>query len=148
MSHEVRTHTRVVNGKTVTVRKHKAADPAAEQKKRHAFERRVNRERQQAATQALQARQQAEALYPKPAGTRKPRVPGERKRRKSRLRPARAKRHAKKALRLWRRHKVRALLFAGLAAGELGAWAVAAGARGAARLIRKARKTRGKGKKR
>lgn len=146
MSHEVRTHQRTVNGKTVTVRRHKAADPAAEQRKRHALERRAQRDLATAQAQALRTRQESEALYPKPVGTRKQRVPGERKRRKARLKPARAKRNAKKALRLWRRHKVKALLFAGLAAGELGAWAVAAGARGAARLIRKARKTKAKGK--
>ena len=49
MSHSVRTHTRKVGGKTVTVRKHTADDPAAAQRKRDAFERRVLRERQEAA---------------------------------------------------------------------------------------------------
>lgn len=149
MSHEVRTHQRTVNGKTVTVRRHKAADPAAEQKKRHAFERRVSRERQQAATQALLTRQEGEALYQKPErGTRRPRVPGERKPRKSRLR-SRAARHRKKALRLYRRHKVKALMFAALAAGEMAAWAVARGAAGARKALGKFRQRRKKkGRKR
>lgn len=150
LSHKVRTHQRTVNGKTVTVRQHKAADPAAEQKKRHAFEARVQRERAQEQARLLRERQAGEALYAKP-GTRTPRTPGERKRRKRGPKPARARRHAKKALRLWRRHKVKAALFAGLAAGELGAWAVMAGAgkaRGAVRKMRKARaKSKGKRKK-
>lgn len=138
MSHRVRTHTRTVKGKTVTVRQHQAADPAAAQKKRHAFERRVQRELQQADAQQLRERQAGEALYETAAG-RKPRSPGERKRRRRGPRPARAKRHAKKALRLWRRHKVQALLYAGLAAGEIAAWAAwrcAAGARRAAWKLR------------
>jgi hypothetical protein len=147
LSHEVRTHQRTVNGKTVTVRRHKAADPAAEQKKRHAFELRVQRERQQAETAAVRERQAGEALYA-PKAPREPRTPGERKRRRSRLKPARAKRNAKKALRLWRRHKVKAVLFAGLAAGEIGLWAVTAAAGRARGAVRKLRKTKGKGKKR
>lgn len=147
MSHEVRTHQRTVNGKTVTVRQHKAADPAAEQKKRHAFEARVLRERVQEQARLLRERQAGEALYEKKPGTRKPRTPGERKRRKSRLKPARAKRHAKKALRLWRKHKVKAVLFAALAAGEITAWAAAAGAGKARGAVRRMRKTKSKGKK-
>lgn len=131
MSHEVRTHTRTVKGKTVTVRQHKAADPAAEQRKRDAFERRVLRERQ-------------EAAHPDAYPAR--RAPGQRKRRTKRLKPARAKRHAKKALRLWRRHKVKAVLFAALAAGEITAWAAMAGAGKARRAVRAMRKTKGKGK--
>jgi hypothetical protein len=146
LSHKVRTHTRTVKGRTVTVRQHSAADPAAEQKKRHAFERRVNRERQQAEAQALRDRQDAEALYPK-TGTRTSRTPGERKRRKRGPKPARAKRHAKKALRLWRRHKVKAVLFAGLAAGEMAAFGVVTGAGRVRSVIRRMRKTRSKGKK-
>jgi hypothetical protein len=143
LSHEVRTHQRTVKGKTVTVRQHKAADPAAEQKKRHAFEARVQRERAQAEAQRLRERQAAEALYERKPGTRKPRVPGERKRRKSRLKPARAKRNARKALRLWRKHKVKAVLFAGLAAGEITAWGVitcAGKARGAIGKMRHGKK--------
>ena len=61
MSHQVRTHTRTVNGKTVTVRQHKAADPEAAERKRAAFERRVLRERQQAQTAQLRERQGAYA---------------------------------------------------------------------------------------
>ncbi len=152
MSHNVRRHQRTVNGRSVTVRQHRADDPAAIQKKQHALQRKAQRDLAAAQAQQLRARQDTEALYPKTApGTRKPRVPGERKRRKARLKPARARRNARKALRLWRRHKVKAVLFAALAAGELGAWAVAATAgkaRGAVRKMRKARKTRGKGKKR
>jgi hypothetical protein len=141
LSHRVRTHTRRVNGKTVTVRQHRAEDPAAAQRKRHAFERRVQRERQQAAAAALLERQAGEALYEKPA-TRRTRVPGERKRRKARLKPARAKRHARKALRLWRRHKVKAVLFAALALGEITAWGAVAGAGRARRAVRKMRQGR------
>ena len=133
MSHSVRTHTRTVKGKTVTVRKHQAADPAAEQKKRHAFERRVQREQQQAAATALLDRQRSEATYA-PSGTRTAtRTPGERKRRKKNG-WQRAKGHARKARRLWRRHKARAAAH-GLAA--LGWAAGHATRRGAA----KARKT-------
>ena len=139
MSHKVRQHTRTVNGRTVTVRRHQAEDPAAAQKKRHAFERRVQRERQQAAAQALLERQLGEALYERQPG-RKPRTPGERKRRKARLKPARARRHAKKALRLWRRHKVKAVLFAGLALGEITAWGVITGASRARRACGRWRK--------
>ena len=147
MSHEVRTHTRTVKGKTVTVRQHKAADPAAEQKKRHAFEARVQRERAQAEAQQLRERQAGEALYERKPGTRKPRAPGERKRRKSRLKPARAQRHARKALRLWRKHKVKAVLFAGLAAGEITAWGVITCAGRARGAVRKMRQRRKKGRK-
>ena len=147
MSHKVRTHQRTVNGKTVTVRQHKAADPAAEQKKRHAFEARVQRERAQEQARQLRERQAGEALYEKKPGTRTPRTPGERKRRKRGPKPARAKRHARKALRLWRRHKVKAALFAALAAGELGAWAAVAGAGKTRGLIKRMRKTKSKGKR-
>jgi hypothetical protein len=146
LSHEVRTHTRRTKSGTVTVRQHKADDPAAEQKKRHAFEARVQRERSQAEAQQLRERQAGEALYEKKPGTRKPRTPGERKRRKARLKPARAKRNAKKALRLWRKHKVKAVLFAALAAGEIAAWAGARTAAGARKAIGRLRKTKGKGK--
>lgn len=92
MSHDVRTHTRRVNGKTVTVRRHQQDDNAA-QRKRDNFERRVLRDRQQAAHPDA---------YP---ATR--RAPGERKRQKK-TGWQRAKNHAKKARRLWRRHKARA----------------------------------------
>ncbi len=143
MSHQVRKHTRTVNGKTVTVRNHQAADPAAAQKKRHAFERRVQREQQQAEAAQLRERQAGEALYTPLAG-RKPRTPGERKRKRG-LRPARARRNAKKALRLWRRHKVRALMYAGMAAGEYTAWAAC---KGAALCARAARKLRARAKRR
>ena len=146
MSHEVRTHKRTVKGKTVTVRQHKAADPAAEQKKRHAFEARVQRERAQEQARLLRERHAGEALYEKKPGTRKPRVPGERKRRKSRL-TTRAGQHRKKALRLWRKHKVRAVLFAGLAAGEITAWGVITCAGRARGAVRKMRQRRKKGRK-
>jgi hypothetical protein len=141
LSHEVRTHTRQVKGKTVTVRRHQASDPAAEQKKRHAFERRVQRERQQADAQQLRERQDGEALYARP-GTKPARTPGERKRKRRGPKTVRAKRHAKKALRLWRRHKVKAVLFAGLAAGEITAWAVMTGAGKARKTVRKLRAKR------
>jgi hypothetical protein len=114
----VRTHVRTVNGKKVTVRQHSRDDdggaPAeqyseSEQRKRHAFERRV-----------LAERQRGEARYEtgrRPAGER-------RSRKKRGPRPAGAKKRLKKAARLWRKHKVRAVMYAGLALGELGAWAV------------------------
>jgi hypothetical protein len=105
-----------VNGKTVTVRQHKAADPAAEQRKRDRFERRVLAERQRAASPA------AYAAQPR-------RTPGERRPRKKNG-WTRAKGHAKKARRLWRRHKARAAAH-GLAA--LGWAAGHATRRGAAR---------------
>jgi hypothetical protein len=146
LSHEVRTHTRTVNGKTVTVRQHQSEDPATAQRKRHAFELRVQRERQRAETQLLRERQLGEALYPKPV-PKPPRPPGERKR-KRRMRgpkPARAKRHAVKAVRLWRRHKVKAALFAGLALGEITAWAAW---RGTAKILNVTRKLLPKRKKR
>lgn len=133
MGHQVRRHTRKVNGKTVTVRKHNAADPAAAQRKRDAFERRVLRERQ-------------EAAHPDAYPAR--RAPGQRTRKRKRgPKPARAKRHAKKALRLWRKHKVQALLYAGLAAAEITAWAAwraAAGVRKAAGSMRTRRRRRRK----
>jgi hypothetical protein len=128
VSHEVRTHVRTVNGKKVTVRQHSRDDdggaPAeqyseSEQRKRHASERRV-----------LAERQRGEARYEtgrRPAGGRRsrkkrgPRMAGAKKRGP---RMAGAKKRLKKAARLWRRHKVRATMHAGLALGELGAWAV------------------------
>lgn len=131
MSHEVRTHTRRVNGKTVTVRRQE--DPEAEQRKRHNFERRVQREQQQAAATALKDRQQAEAIYAPPGTRTAARTPGERKRRKKNG-WQKAKGHARKARRLWRRHKVRAAAH-GLAA--LG-WATGHATR---RGMAKARKT-------
>ena len=115
MSHQVRTHTRTVNGKTVTVRRHDTADPEAAQRKRDAFERRVLTERQQAA-------------HPS-AYTTTRRTPGERRARKKNG-WTRAKGHARKARRLWRRHKARAAAH-GLAA--LGWAAGHATRRGAAR---------------
>jgi len=124
LSHQVRTHTRTVNGKTVTVRQHKAADPEAAQRKRDAFERRVLRERQQAA-------------HPS-AYTATRRTPGERRPRKKNG-WTRAKAHARKARRLWRRHKARAAAH-GLAA--LGWAAGHATRRGAARARKTWRKWR------
>ena len=147
MSHEVRSHQRTVKGKTVTVRKHDAADPAAEQRKRHQFELRVQRERAQEQARLLRERQAGEALYEPRTGTRKQRTPGERKRHKSRLKPARAQRHARKALRLWRKHKVKAVLFAGLAAGEITAWGVITCAGRARGAVKKMRQRRKKGRK-
>jgi hypothetical protein len=132
LSHDVRTHTRKVGGKTVTVRKHSASDPAADQRKRDTFERRVLRERQEAANPGA---------YPAR------RTPGERKRRKRGPGTTRARRHARKALRLWRRHKVKAVLFAALAAGEITAWAAHRGATRAAGALRKLRQRRKAGKR-
>jgi hypothetical protein len=118
VSHNVRTHTRTVNGRKVTVHSHAREDDggAAGQKKRHAFERRV-----------LAERQQAEAVYE--TGTR--RTPGER-RRKKKNGWTRAKAHGRKARRLYRRHKARAAGHAAMAAG----WAAAYGARRAYRAVR------------
>ena len=136
MSHEVRTHVRTVNGKKVTVRSHTRDDDGAAsqddaadswehddsdetgvaQRKRHAFEGR-----------ALRERQAAEAKYE----VRGKRAPGARRRRKKNG-WTRAKDHARKTRRLYRRHKVRA-------AGHLamaGAWALAYGTRKAYRAVR------------
>ena len=133
MSHEVRTHTRrTADGKTVTVRQHKAADPAAEQRKRDAFERRVLKERQEAANPDAYPARRTPGLRQK----RKKRDPGR----------ARAKRHAKKAHRLWRRHKVKAAAYAALALGEITAWAAHRGAAKAVGKLRQMRKQR-KGRK-
>lgn len=143
MSHEVRTHVRTVNGKKVTVRSHTRDDDGAAsqdggadswehdgsdetgatQRKRHAFEGRVLRERQA-----------AEAKYE----VRGKRTPGERKRRKKNG-WTRAKGHARKARRLYRRHKVRAAGHAALAIG----WAAGYGARRGYRAAR-AKMTRGR----
>jgi hypothetical protein len=142
LSHKVRTHTRQVNGKTVTVRQHRQEDPAAAQRKRHNFERRVQRERQQADAQALRDRQQSEAIYAPPGSTRTTRTPGERKRRKKNG-WTRAKGHARKARRLWRRHKVRAAAH-GLAA--LG-WAAGHATRRTAAKARKLYRQWRKGRK-
>jgi ribonuclease HI len=131
-----------VHGKTVTVRQHKAADPEAAQKKRDAFERRVLRERQQAETAQLRERQQAQATYTTP-GTRTARTPGERRARKK-TGWTRAKSHAKKARRLWRRHKARAAAHGVAAVG----WAVGhATRRGAARARKTYRQWRANRKK-
>lgn len=128
---QVRSHRRRQNGKTVTVRRH-TRDPAevaaAAQRKRDAFERRVLTERQRAAN-------------PRAYSGQARRAPGERQPRRSRG-LARAKRHAKKAMRLWRRHKVRAAAYAGLASVEITVWAArraGARARSAWRKWRKAR---------
>jgi len=132
MSHTVRTYTRTVNGRTVRVSTHSRDDdggtissPEEEQaqRKRHQFEARVLRERQQ-----------AEAIYP----ARSRRTPGERRKRQRGPSPAKAKRHAKKALRLWRRHKVQAVFHAGAAAGHLGSWAAWKGGKAAWRGGRRA----------
>ena len=128
MSHEVRTHVRTVNGKKVTVRQHSRQDDGSDswehdnsdedgaaQRKRHQFEGRVLRERQQ-----------QEAKYE----VKGKRTPGERGRRKNGM--TRAKGHVRKARRLYRRHKVKA-------AGHLaaaGIWASAYGTRKAYRAVR------------
>lgn len=141
MSHQVRTHTRTVHGKTVTVRQHKAADPEAAQRKRDAFERRVLRERQQAETAQLRERQQAQGTYTGRAATA--RTPGERRSRKK-TGWTRAKSHAKKARRLWRRHKARAAAHGVAAVG----WAAGhATRRGAARARKTYRQWRANRKK-
>lgn len=135
MSHQVRTHTRTVNGKTVTVRRHNAADPdaqaAKDQRKRDAFERRVLTERQRAASPAAYS------------GTPR-RTPGQRRHRKK-SGWTRAKSHARKAKRLWRRHKARAAAH-GLAA--LGWAAGHATRRGAARARKTYRQWRANRRKR
>ena len=140
MAHKVRAHTRRVNGKTVTVRQHRQEDPEAAQRKRHNFERRVQRERAQADAQALRDRQQAEAVYT-PSGTRTARTPGERKRRKKNG-WQRAKGHAKKARRLWRRHKVRATAHGLAALGWAAGHATRRGAAKARKTYRQWRKRR------
>jgi hypothetical protein len=132
---QVRTHTRQQGGKTVTVRRHDRdpeAAAATAQRKRDTFERRVLKERQQAANPGA---------YTTTTTTR---TAGERRRKRG-PQPARAKRRAKKALRLWRRHKVRAVFHFAVAAGEVGVWAAwraGANTRNAARKLRQRRKDR------
>ena len=139
MSHQVRTHTRTVNGKTVTVRQHKAADPEAAQRKRDAFERRVLRERQQAETAQLRERQQPGRLHrDRHRGTR---TPGERRARKK-TGWTRAKSHARKARRLWRRHKARAAAHGLAALGWAAGHATRRGAAKARKAYRQWRKRR------
>lgn len=123
---EVRSHTRTVNGKTVPVHRHaravddgQAAQQAAEELAARAEENGLTVE-QQAKRDRFQTRVERER---KP-GRRKPsRAPGEKGGQKRGPKPARAKRHAKKAKRLWRKHKVKALFYGALAAGEITAWA-------------------------
>ena len=142
MSHEVRTHVRTVNGKKVTVRQHTREDDGADswehddsdetgaaQRKRHQFEGRVLRERQA-----------TEARYGQ--GARRP--ASERRRKKRGPKPARAKRRAKKAMRLWRRHKVKAVFYLGLAAGEAGACVAWSGTARARKAVQQYRKRRGR----
>jgi hypothetical protein len=92
----------------------------AEQAKRDRFEQRVLRERH--------ATQRAADFGTKPAS-----VPGERKRKAKGPKPAGAKRRARKAVKLYRKHKIRAAGHALGALGELAGWAAAAGVRKARR---------------
>lgn len=120
-----------MNGKTVTVRRHTAADPeaaaAAAQRKRDNFERRVLRERQQAAHPA--------------AYTTTRRAPGERRQRKKNG-LQRAKAHGRKARRLWRRHKVRAAAHGLAALGWAAGHATRRGAAKARKIYRRWRENR------
>lgn len=149
MGHEVRTHTRrTASGKTVTVRQHNRQDdgvapanaPLADedQDKRDRFERRHQRERQAQEKRALREQhdrekgdlQQRQGGKPaRSGGQRRPaRLPGEKRKRKSRA-PARAKRHAKKAKRLFRKHKAKALGYGLLALGEIAVHGAGKGSR-------------------
>lgn len=124
----VRTHTRRQGGRTVTVRRHQRDDEAAAaaaQRKRDAFERRVLAERQRAAHPAAYA----------------PRVPGERRGRKKNG-WQRARGHARKARRLWRRHKARAVAHGLLALGWAAGHAARRGAARARKAYRRWRKAR------
>lgn len=130
MTHKVRTHTRRQGGRTVTVHTHTRDDTAAAataQRKRDTFERRVVRERQ-------------EAAHPEAYASR--RTPGQRKQRGRGPRTATAKRHAKTAARLWRRHKIRATAHAGAAAAVITAWAAWQTAAAGRRAWRRWRKRR------
>jgi hypothetical protein len=91
-----------------------------EQAKRDRFEQRVMRERH--------AARRAEQF-----GTQPARVPGERKRKTKGPRPAGAKKRVRKAVKLYRRHKVRAAGHALGALGELLAWGAVSGVRKARR---------------
>jgi hypothetical protein len=127
---------RTASGRTTTVRRHSRNDDGLteqEQAKRDRLEQRVLRERR-----AARREQQF--------GTKPGRAPGEKRRRKLRgPSPKGAAKRARKAVRMMRRHKVRAVLTLGLAAAELGAWDVwrggskawKAGARGVRRLRRR-----------
>jgi hypothetical protein len=128
MGHQVRTHTRrLPSGRTVTVRQHVRDDdglPERDHDKRDRFEQRVLRERQ--------AERKAARTGKQPA-----RVPGEKRHRPGRA-VTRAKRHVRKAAKLWRKHKVRAVAYGALALAEITAHGAArawkAGAKAARRL--------------
>lgn len=138
MSHQVREHTRRVNGKTVTVRRHTQADQPtnasgrteSEQRKRDTFERRVQRERQD-----MQRASDFGTPMKYPPGEVKPR------KRKSKA-VQRAKKHWKTATRQWRKHKVRAVAHGMLAAGNLAGAGAAKAYRGGRSAVRKYRKSR------
>lgn len=107
---DVKAHTRVVNGRRQTVRRHSREDPNRDQRKRDRLERRVLRERQE---------QASPDAYPD-RGT-----PGERRRRKKPSHGRRAKQHFGKAWKNRGRHRGRAAghlalgcLFAALAGGR------------------------------
>lgn len=139
-SHEVRTHTRrLPSGRTVTVRQHTRADDGTtapvdapldekDQDRRDRLERRVLLERQR------QAKAQRTG---KPAA----RVPGQRARRKPKA-VTRAKRHAKKARRLWRRHKAKAIGYAFLALAGITAYGIGRGSSRAWKAARRLRRKR------
>jgi hypothetical protein len=97
-----------------------------QQDRRDRFQRRVEKERQR--------------------GPRSTATPGEKRRRTPGGRQLRkAKRHAKKARRLWRRHKVKAVAFGLLAAGEAtsaGIRKTAAGLRKLTRSVKRKRRAR------
>jgi hypothetical protein len=120
-----------VNGKTVTVRQYRQEDPGVAQRERDTLERRVLAERQRAANPAAYA------------GTPR-RTAGERRRRKK-TGWQRAKSHARKARRLWRRHKARAVAHGLLALGWAAGHATRRGAAKARKTWRQWRKRR-KGK--
>ena len=124
----VKKHTRRVNGRTVVVHQHSRQDDGGmseqDQEKRDRFERRVHRELEAAG---------------KGRKPRNGRSPGEKATRKRGPKPARAKKHIKKALRMWKRHKVKSLCFAGMALGEITAWAAWRGAANARKAVRKLR---------
>jgi len=138
VGHDVRTHTRrLPSGRTVTVRRHARRQdgpagsplPEKDQDRRDRFEQRALRERQ--------AQRKAARTGKQPA-----RTPGARKARSRGPKPARARRHARKARRLWRRHKVRAVLYGAAALGEVTAWLAWRGSARTRKAVRGLRRKR------
>jgi hypothetical protein len=124
----VKTHTRKLpSGRTVPVHGHTRDDGGGmteqQQDRRDRFGQRVQRERTRGLGSAT--------------------TPGEKRRRKPGAKQMRkAKRHARKAMRLWRRHKVKAVAYGMLAGGEALSGVTRKGASGVRKLARSVKRKR------